>query len=98
MHGTNAINLYITLMVGRMSAAVVLFYTHIHFNIIVSSSMAFTLVEKYQCTTKQKRSLSKFKVLAATTMKTPAFRYATPCSLVQKYQHFGEKLLSCRRR
>lgn len=41
-------NLYITLMVGHVSAAVVLFYTNIHFNIIVSSSMGFTLIEKYQ--------------------------------------------------
>lgn len=39
-------NLYITLMVGRVSAAVVLFYTNIHFNIILSSSMAFTLIKK----------------------------------------------------
>jgi len=45
-------NLYMTLKVRRMRAAVVLLYTNIHFNIIASSSMAFTLIEKHQCTTK----------------------------------------------
>jgi hypothetical protein len=44
--------LYMTLKVRRMRAAVVLLYPNIHFNIIVSSSMAFTLIEKHQRTTK----------------------------------------------
>ena len=45
-------NLYTRLTVRCISAAAVLLYTKIHFNIILSSSMSFTLIKKYQYTAK----------------------------------------------